>query len=183
MVLPKLMVIGYARHGKDTACEMLRDMFGFQFMSSSLFCLEKAVRPRLLREGYGYESNEECQNRREEVPDWRRLWFEAIRDYNTPDPTRLGRELYSQYDIYCGIRRLEEFEALRQQGVFDFSIWIDASRRLPPEAQSSNTLTPDLTDYVVNNNGSLNDLRRRLRFLMYGILALDTLKPPRTGFW
>lgn len=168
-VLPKLMVVGYARHGKDTACEYLRDRYGFTFVSSSDFVLETAVRPRLAQEGYTYSSTKECQAQRETVPDWRRIWFEAIRDYNTPDPARLGKELYAQYDIYCGIRRIEEFNALKE-GTFDFSIWIDASVRLPPEADTSNTLSSTITDYVVNNNTSIVDLHRRLDGLMTGIL-------------
>lgn len=169
-VLPRLMVIGYARHGKDTACEYLRDRYGFTFISSSTFVLKKAVRPRLAQEGYTYASIEECQAQRETVPDWRRIWFEAIRDYNTPDLTRLGKELYEQYDIYCGIRRLEEFLALQAAKVFDVAIWIDASVRLPPEADTSNTLSPNIVDYVVSNNTTLSDLHRRLDGLMQGIL-------------
>lgn len=169
-VLPRLMVIGYARHGKDTTCEYLRDRYGFTFVSSSNFVLEKAVRPRLAQEGYTYTSIEECQAQRETVPDWRRIWFEAIRDYNTPDPARLGKELYAQYDIYCGIRRLEEFLSLQAAKVFDVAIWIDASVRLPPEADTSNTLSPNIVDYVVSNNTTLSDLHRRLDGIMQGLL-------------
>jgi len=38
MSLPKLLVIGHGRHGKDTVCEILRDKYGFSFESSSQFC-------------------------------------------------------------------------------------------------------------------------------------------------
>ena len=37
---PKVLVLGYGRHGKDTVCEMLEQDYGFQFTSSSMFCAE-----------------------------------------------------------------------------------------------------------------------------------------------
>ena len=36
-MLPKLLVVGHGRHGKDTVCEML-EAYGYTFQSSSKFC-------------------------------------------------------------------------------------------------------------------------------------------------
>ena len=41
--LPDLMVLGYARHGKDTVCELLEEMYGFRWVSSSMKCAEKVL--------------------------------------------------------------------------------------------------------------------------------------------
>ena len=35
MANPKLLIIGHARHGKDTVAEILRDTHGYDFVSSS----------------------------------------------------------------------------------------------------------------------------------------------------
>lgn len=166
---PKLMVLGYARHGKDTVCEILRDEFGFSFVSSSVFVLEKAILPTLNAMGYHYKSLDEAMKRREEVPGWRAIWFECIAAYNKEDPSRLGTELFQEYDIYCGIRRLEELVDLKHKRIFDWSIWVDATLRMPPEGAESNTLHPGLADFTVNNNTTIGDLSGRLRTLMKGI--------------
>jgi hypothetical protein len=89
----------------------------------------------------------------------RTAWFTAISEYNTPDLARLGRELYAEYDIYCGIRNGNELRALKAQGVTEFTIWVDASRRLPPEDPASISVSEMDADYIIDNNGTLNDLR------------------------
>jgi hypothetical protein len=159
------MIVGYGRHGKDTACEYLRDRYGFTFESSSHFVAEKAVRPWLSVRGVTYETFDEMYadrvNRRSQ-------WFDAISEYNANDEGKLGRELFAEYDIYCGNRRVEEFNKLK--GVYDFSIWIDASKRHPPEDRSSITIAPADTDFIVSNNTSVADLHRRLDGLMGGLL-------------
>ena len=55
MTLPKLLVIGNARHGKDTVCDILREEFGYSFRSSSDFCAEKFIYAEL-KDRYGYTS-------------------------------------------------------------------------------------------------------------------------------
>lgn len=157
---PKIMVMGYARHGKDTVCEFLRDDFGYSFQSSSRFCAERVVYPVLADQ---YSNAEECY---EDRSNRRKAWYELIAEYNAKDPTRLGRALLSEFDIYCGVRSSREFHALRNARVFDFSIWVDASFRHPPEDSSSCTIAPWMADYVLDNNGTLEDLQRGVDSLM-----------------
>lgn len=161
----KLLVMGHARHGKDAACEILRDRYGLQFVSSSRFVLEAAVWPRLRQH---YADIEECfadrYNRRSE-------WFDAISAYNRPDPARLGSELFAQYDLYCGLRSAREFHALKIAGVFDFAIWLDASERCPPEPRTSCTVEAWMADFVLDNNGTLADLSAGIDRLMTSLAS------------
>jgi len=149
------MVLGYGRHGKDTVCEILRDRYGLTFESSSHFVAERAVRPYLAARGVTYPDFDTMYadrvNRRAD-------WFNAIAAYNAGDMARLGRELYEQYDIYCGIRNRPELQALKDEGTVEFTIWVDASRRHPPEPATSITVGPDQADYLIDNNGTLRDL-------------------------
>jgi hypothetical protein len=41
------MIMGHARHGKDTVCEILRDTYGFTFESSSMAAARYAIYPVL----------------------------------------------------------------------------------------------------------------------------------------
>lgn len=152
--MPKIVVTGYADHGKDTVAEML----GLPFASSSLFVCERAVLP-VLGPKYGYATAEECHADRDAH---RQEWYQLIYEYNAQDKARLARELFAENDVYVGWRHIEEFEAGRNEGLFDLAIWVDASKRKPPEPDSSITIGPEDCDIVIPNNGSEWELARRV---------------------
>ena len=178
---PRLLIMGYARHGKDTVCELLRDLYGFRFTSSSQFCAERVVFPALQKR-YAeltimerpdvpiYETAQQCFDDR---ANHRKLWYNLITAHNTPDLARLGREIFEGHDVYCGIRNAREFHALRNAGVFDVAIWVDASARgLPAEGKDSCTVEPWMADFVLDNSGSLDDLSRNLGALMGTLIGV-----------
>lgn len=169
---PKILVIGYARHGKDTVAEMLRDGYGLTFTSSSMFCAENIMLP--------YFREKERQPGSPVYPDalacfndrgaHRAEWYEQIRAYNSGDEARLAREITASHDLYCGMRSAEELEACRRANIFDAVIWVDASKRgIPPEPASSCTVTPSMADYVLDNGGSLEETKRNLSAIMADI--------------
>lgn len=175
---PKIAVIGHARHGKDTVCEMLRDHWGFSFTSSSQFCSEKIVFPayQSYANGIGgkysdivrkhmspllpvWRTPSECFEARSS---WRSMWFDLISAYNSPDAAQLAKAILRDHDIYAGIRSTREYMAARNEGVFDISIWVDRSAHLPKESSSSMQLEPWMADFYIDNNGDLNDLHFEL---------------------
>ena len=151
---PKLLVIGHGRHGKDTVCEMLRDEYGFSFESSSQFCSKLFIFDQL-KDLYGYANEQACYTDRH---NHRSEWYDAICAYNVPDPARLGREIFKEHDIYCGLRNKKEYHAMKNTGVFDYAIWVDRSDHLPLEDESSMTLKQWMADFTVDNNGTLDEL-------------------------
>lgn len=163
---PKIILLGYARHGKDTVAEILRDRYGFQFNSSSMFCAERVLLPYFNGRPAGYSpahdrifrhyaTAEECY---EDRVNFRDVWFDQIEAYNREDPSRLCREMFEAgNDIYVGMRSAIEFKAA--QKLADLVVWVDASGRgLPPEDKSSCTVRQEFADYVLPNNGTLDDL-------------------------
>jgi hypothetical protein len=163
---PRLMVIGHARHGKDTACEILHTTFGFTFANSSLFVAERAVMPYMASvRGIRYASPEKCYADRHA---YRADWFNAISRFNIPDRARLSREIFAQHDIYCGIRNDRELMAARNAGLFQAAIWIDRSDHVPPEPGESMRIERWMADFVVDNNGAIDDLRYNLCQLVKG---------------
>lgn len=163
---PRILVLGHGRHGKDTVCEILKERYGLQFTSSSWFCAERVIMPALNGQ-FQYKSVQDCYNDRH---NHRSLWYDLIRDFNRPDATALGRAIFAENDVYCGLRSKAEFHALRNAGVYDYAIWVDASDRVPPEDASSCTVEPWMADFVLDNNGSLEDLELNLKQLMEYVL-------------
>tara|TARA_B100001287_G_C22685974_1_gene533649 strand:- start:3673 stop:4185 length:513 start_codon:yes stop_codon:yes gene_type:complete len=150
----KLLVIGHGRHGKDTVCEILRDTFGYSFESSSKFCSKLFIYD-MLKEKYGYSTEEECYADRH---NHRAEWYNAICEYNVNDGAALGREIFKEHDIYCGLRNKREYFQMKNTGVFDYCIWVDRSDHLPPEPKDSMTLEPWMSDFVIDNNNCLDEL-------------------------
>ncbi len=150
----KLLVIGHGRHGKDTVCELLRDRYGYSFESSSQFCSRLFIYDQL-KDQYGYANEQECYADRH---NHRQEWYEAICAYNVPDAARLGREIFSAHDIYCGLRNKKEYHAMRNTGVFDYAIWVDRSDYLPAEPKTSMSLEQWMADFTIDNNGTLAEL-------------------------
>ena len=89
-MLPKLLVVGHGRHGKDTVCEML-EAYGYTFQSSSKFCSELFIFNDL-KDQYGYADEEECYADRH---NHRTEWYNMIHDYCSDDLARLGRNLFA----------------------------------------------------------------------------------------
>ena len=174
---PKLLIIGNARHGKDTVCEMLQDAFDYKFRSSSAFCAERFIYNEL-KSKYGYKSYDECfldrHNHRAE-------WYDMIHNYCKDDFARLGREIFAENNIYCGLRNKSEFHAMRNTRVFDYAIWVDRSDHLPAENSASMSLQIWMADYVIDNNGTLTDLYRNTNELMQTLLDIRRQIPGNPG--
>lgn len=169
---PKLLVIGHGRHGKDTVCEILANRYGYSFESSSQFCSKLFIFD-MLKDQYGYKNEEECYADRH---NHRAEWYNAICDYNIPDPAKLGREIFKEHDIYCGLRNKKEFHAMKNTGVFDYAIWVDRSDYLPPESKDSMSLEQWMADFTIDNNGTLEDLYFNVDALMGYISSLQESK-------
>lgn len=154
----KLIITGNARHGKDTVCDILSSNYGYKFKSSSDYANEKIIFPAL-KDIYNYKTLEECFKDR---INHRKEWFDLISGYNREDKTTLGREIFDNYDIYCGIRNIQEFQALKNANLFDYSIWVDASERVEAENAFSISIKAIDCDIILNNNGSLLELEQKV---------------------
>ncbi len=158
----KLMITGYARHGKDTVAEYISQKYNLRYTSSSRFMCSNVVYPKL-KEIYKYQSEEECWQDRMQH---RKEWYDLISQYSDGDHSRLAREIFETNDIYCGIRNKREFHAAKNTGLFDFSIWVDRSDLAMPEHKESNSIEPWMVDFVIDNNDSLEQLHRNTDALM-----------------
>lgn len=164
---PKLFICGHARHGKDTVGEILKERFALKGVSSSLLVASRYVRRYLERNhGLFYTGLKECY---EDRINHRSKWYNAIAEYTKDDPSRMARELFEKNQLYIGIRRREEFLASRH--LADFSIWVDASKRLPAEDSSSCTVRPEDCDVIIDNNGTVEDLAEKVDRLMSFVMG------------
>lgn len=84
----KFLILGHARHGKDTMAEILNKEFGMTYLSSSMAANDIFLFDRL-KVKYGYSTKEECFSDR---INHRQEWYEAICDYNKNDRSRLSRD-------------------------------------------------------------------------------------------
>jgi len=164
----KLLIIGHGRHGKDTAAEHLRDNYGLTFKSSSMHCAENVVYPAL-KDQFGYTSVEECFADRS---NHRSKWFDLISEYCSEDLARVGREIFEVSDIYCGLRNKREFHAIKNNGLIDFTIWVDRSDHLPLEPRSSMSLEPWMADFVIDNNGTIEQFHHNIESLHNHLLMV-----------
>jgi len=151
----KLLILGHARHGKDSVAEILRDLHGISFISSSLAACALVVFPVVSER---YETIEECFADR---ANHRAEWHQLICDYNYPNKSKLAKEILETNDCYVGMRCVEEYEASKH--LFDFVLWVDASKRLPLEPISSMTIEKDDGMIVIENNTSYRNLVRQVK--------------------
>lgn|GEM_PF-798405 len=159
----KIMVCGHGRHGKDQFCEFL----GLPFTSSSMIALETVIWPEMWNL---YETKEHCF---EDRVNKREQWAEMIRAYNTPDLTKLARDIFAECDVYCGIRSRDEFLKAKEEGLFDLAIWVDASERVPEVDPTCEVLMSDC-NIIIYNNGTLEEIKEKAIVIREAITAKST---------
>lgn len=155
----RFLILGHARHGKDTAALHLFRAHGLTFRSSSEFLAETVIRPALAARGLTYPDAEACYADR---VNHRALWRAIIEDFNRDDPARLAKAILAEADCYVGMRMEREYWASRS--LFDAVFWIDASGRgLPPEGRDSMTIAFDPAWMVrIDNGGPQEAMERQL---------------------
>jgi hypothetical protein len=155
---PKLLLIGNARHGKDSLAEILNEEFGYTFESSSQSAANIFLYD-LLKDKYGYKTPEECF---EDRVNHREEWYLSICEYNKDDKARLAKGILERSDCYVGMRDRNEIEECMKQGIFDLIVWVDASDRLPMEDASSFNIDKTCADIIVENNGTYEQFREKV---------------------
>ena len=158
-MIPKLLILGNARHGKDTFAEILRDRFGLKFISSSQAAADIFIYDEL-KEKYGYKTSEECF---EDRMNHRQEWYEMICDYNKDNRARLAKGILENADCYVGMRDRDEIDECMSQGLFDLIIWVDASDRLDLEDSGSFNIDISCADMVIYNNGTLEEFESKVK--------------------
>lgn len=156
----KILILGSARHGKDTFAEFLREFANCSFSSSGEFANNLFIFDKLEYK-YNYLTKDQCfadrVNHREE-------WYNLICEYNADDPTKLAREIIAKNDCYVGMRDLKEFEATEH--LFNLIIWIDASVRVPEcESMKSFNIDKSKAHIIIENNGTKDDLKKKAKAL------------------
>lgn len=161
--MKRLLLLGHARHGKDTTAQFLKEMYGYTFKGSSEAAAEIFLYDAL-KVKYNYTSPEQCF---EDRVNHRAEWYELICDYNRLDKARLAKEIMKTNDIYVGMRDDREIEECVYEGLFDMIIGVFDPRK-PLEPSSSFKI--DIfkwSDLILLNNGTLDQLKNKLSLINF----------------
>lgn len=158
MKLKKLLLVGSARHGKDTVAEILKEEFGYTFKSSSQAAADIFIYDRL-KDKYNYSTSEECF---EDRVNHRAEWYNLIVEYNREDRAKLAKGIMASCDIYVGMRDNEEIEECLRQGVFELIIGIYDPRKPEESRDSFNINLWEKADIIIPNSQGLDELRERV---------------------
>lgn len=166
----KILILGDARHGKDTLAELLNKLFGFDFIGSSQMALDIFLYDKL-NEKYGlnYQTKEQAFNDRVNHRD---KWFNEIVEFNKDDKLRLVKCILEKADIYVGLRSGKEVEAAIEQNMFNHIIGVYNYRK---ERESSKSNTADVlkySDIILTNNGTIEQLQEKVIKYLKKILEL-----------
>jgi len=173
------IISGLARHGKDTACEILRDNFNLNFKSSSQAALDIFLFD-VLNNKYGknYKTKQEAF---EDRVNNRELWHREIALYNADSGYKLAHGIFKDNDIYCGMRSIRELEATKAWanvvGKRLHTIWVDASLRFTEltETAESIDITSHDCEYILLNNYGLDELYNECYKLITYLSRKNTL--------
>ena len=159
----KYLIIGHARHGKDTVAEMMQKLYGITFKSSSLAAAEIFIFD-MLKDKYNYTTFTECF---EDRVDHREEWHDLICEYNKEDKARLAKKILETSDMYVGMRSDAEIEECVKQGLFDKIIGVFDYRKPLENRSSFNIDMWKYSDVVIPNAGTLQDLQNKVIKLIY----------------
>lgn len=174
----KIVLIGHKDHGKDEVADMLVDVLkedhniDITFKTTSEIANEEFIFD-CIKDEFDYKTLKEAHTDRD---NHRPLWFRLISLFNRNNKAEFIKLVLSKYDIYAGLRCVEELEESARQGLFDYLIAVDGRERLPEEPKTSFTIPLERAEYILDNNGSLSELPNQVKMLADWIVAKETEK-------
>ena len=156
----KILILGHARHGKDTVADILCEKFSLRSTASSM-AAARIFLLDILREKYGFKYT--CVNQAfKDRINHRDIWYNEISEYNKDNKSRLAKKIMETNDIYTGLRSAEEVEQCIKEGIFDLILGVYDYRK-PHEPLTSNTANVfKYSDFVITNNGTLDELNEKV---------------------
>tara|TARA_R110000782_G_scaffold263301_1_gene355879 strand:+ start:805 stop:1329 length:525 start_codon:yes stop_codon:yes gene_type:complete len=166
---PKILILGDARHGKDTLAEILCEKTDLKFANSSRTAVDIFLIDVLYtKHNLSYRSKEQAY---EDRVNHRKIWYDEICLYNSEDKLRLVKDILKIADIYVGLRSMEEVEQAVKEDSFDHIIGIYDYRK-PRESNDSNTADVfKYSDFVIMNNGTIDNLRFKVVNILLKVLV------------
>jgi dephospho-CoA kinase len=156
-----ILIIGHARHGKDTVAEMISNITGYKFESSSMAAARIFIFD-FLKEKYGYKNFSECF---EDRVNRRKEWHDLICEFNNEDKSSLAKEIMKESNIYVGMRSDQECDKCLQDKVFDVVLGVFDPRKPLESKESFNIDIWNKSDLVIINNGTLEDLSKKVKMI------------------
>lgn len=156
--MKKLLIIGHARHGKDTVADYLKDLYNYTSKSSSVAALEIFLYDAL-KEKYGYTS---LQQAFEDRVNHRGEWHDFICEYNKEDKSALAKKIMTTSDIYIGMRSNAELDECLKQKVFDLVIGVWDGRKPLENKKSFDIDIWEKSDIIIPNMEGLKELEKRI---------------------
>lgn len=164
MGLPKILICGEGRSGKDTACEYLAKITTLRNAGTTSKYLCKYVAEKL-----GL-SEEEAYARRHESDEMRTVWYNYGNELRLNGPSTLARIALANGEISGGIRDYDEAIACKKENVADILIWIK-NPRVPKDPTMK--FGEEQCDITILNSGTLQEFYDRLRrFAIFANLPL-----------
>lgn len=157
--MKRILFVGHGRHGKDTACEVLARATGWKNAGTTSIYLTPHVVAEYQRLGLHHLVRDAYAHRHANRELWRRVGDEIRKD----DPALLVKDALRVGPITGGCRGLPEIRAVRDESVVDLIVWVDASKRLPPDPTVE--FGPEWADVVVDNNGTEDAFRYKIQRL------------------
>ena len=154
-----LVVCGYGGHGKGTAASYLRLKTTLRYRESTSEAASHLVMLDVLNTKYklAYMTAREAWEDRHAHRD---KWAEEIWAYN--ETTEDYHEMLPHNDIIEGVRKSAELQRLKDNGLVDLVVWVDAIERKPREPGSSCQVSPADCDVILDNNRSTDALKLTL---------------------
>ena len=137
---PRILIVGYGRHGKDEAAATLHKRGNLRYAGS----MSWQALPFIARELD--EPEQLCWEKRH---DNRQFWYEYCNKLRAQDPLFLVRRALKVGNVVAGVRDKVELAAMKAEKTFDSILWVDR-----PGFPTDPTVTfsrDDATDFILND--------------------------------
>ncbi len=154
-----ILIGGYKNSGKTRFARYFCEAAGITFHDTSTIVLNKVYAESDFGFRDTFETFEAFVAAKDEL---RPALYDAIRALNKDDDSRIAAHVLNIIPVYVGMRSHEEFYGCVDEGLFGLTVWID---RGGFEGKDSCTVSESDFDIIVENIGSIPDLKRKAQRL------------------